>query len=94
MKIFDREKQRRNEDIRNSLRRGAMAYGNKISTALDMLMDFDDRQVQDLDEVKRSLEATGTPCIVFTTAQGYQCLLDVNGKLLASHIIENYETDQ
>ena len=86
-KIFKREKEVRNSKILLECKQSAMRYSDKLKAAIDILLEFDEKLVDDIKEVKDSYERTGTPCILLTTEGGYQCLLDKDGDLLASNIL-------
>jgi len=88
MSILDSEKERLRNEALESTRRGAHAYAEKLETALELLLDFDAKRVDDIEDFKRSLEVTGTAGCLMTTKDGYQCLMDVSGELLASNILE------
>lgn len=88
MEILNREKKKREAEIMNACHRSAREYADKIQAAIDILMDFDEKDVDDIRDVKESYEKTGTPCILLTTPKGYQCLIDKDGNLLASNILD------
>lgn len=84
MKIYEREKKSKREQLLN----GARRYIAKLQESVDILMEFDEKDVDDILEVKRSYEMAGTPCMPATTQHGDKCLVDMNGQLLASQLAE------
>lgn len=93
MGILEKEKTRIKSSEDKVLRKGAQAYSEKFEAALDLLLDFDAKGVDDIKDLKASLEKTGTPCILMTTKYGYQSLLDISGNLIASSYYR-IKTDQ
>lgn len=89
MGILEKHIEREKKDVLAKARLNALNYADRITSALDLMVEFDDRRVDDINDVKESFEKTGRACILLTTKEGYQCLLDEDGKLLASGIVDN-----
>jgi len=84
MGIIDADRNKSKSNLFEKKRLNARQYADKLSSALEMLREFDSKDVDDIYDVKASFEKTGRACILLTTHEGYMCLLDENGKLLAS----------
>ena len=88
MGIWKAEKKRIEDGALEATRLGATAYSKRLQAALDVILDFDAKAVDDIKDFRRSLEVTGTPSTLMTTREGYQCLIGVDGELMASNIPE------
>ena len=88
MGIFETAKEKHKSELVNKTVVGAREYLYRLELALSILREFDSKMVDDIIDVKSSLEKTGTACIMTSSKDGYQFLMDSNGRLLASHILD------
>ncbi len=87
MNILKHRKDIERSNALMTTREGASAYLDKLSAALEVLLDFDAKSVDDIQGFKESLEKTGTPVCLATTPDGYQGLFGIDGRLIASNIL-------
>ena len=90
MSILQTERSRRKEERM----RKARLYGDKLREALFILRYFDEKNVDDIATAREIAEADGQECILMTTKEGYQCLIDEDGSLIASHIIDPNKAEE
>ena len=89
MKLLDRILARRDEEDWKRRGNSARRYNEKLSSAIELLLEFDDKIVDDIYDVKSSFEKAGTPCVLIHSAyKDFMALVDPDGNLLASSVDE------
>lgn len=86
MNILNIERKKLNDEKSKRSLSSALDYSDRLQCSIDTLLHFDEKNVDDILDVKEAYIKTGVFCVLSTLNDEYQFLVNESGELLATSI--------
>ena len=86
MNILNRERNKLSDEKSKRALSSAFDYSDRLQCSIDMLLQFDEKNVDDILGVREDYIRAGVFCVLSTINDEYQFLTNESGELLATSI--------